>query len=56
MVKNSLKDKLSKNAQTYGSWLTIPSLLVPEILAPAGFEWLVVDMEHTSIELGDLLS
>jgi 2-keto-3-deoxy-L-rhamnonate aldolase RhmA len=26
-----------------------------EILAPAGFEWLVVDMEHSSIELGELL-
>ena len=35
--------------------MTIPHILIPEILAPAGFERLVVDMEHSSIELGDLL-
>ena len=55
MLKNSLKEKLSKTEQTYGCWVTIPHILIPEILAPAGFEWLVVDMEHSSIDLGDLL-
>jgi 2-dehydro-3-deoxyglucarate aldolase len=29
--------------------------LIPEILSPAGFDWLAVDMEHSSIDLGDLL-
>ncbi len=44
-----------KRKQTYGCWVTIPHILIPEILAQADFEWLVVDMEHSSIELGDLL-
>jgi len=55
MKKNPLKKILSEKKQTYGCWVTIPHILIPEILAPAGFEWLVVNMEHSSIELGDLL-
>jgi len=55
MKKNPLKKILSEKRQTYGTWITIPHPLIPEILAPAGFEWLVVDMEHSSIGLGDLL-
>ncbi len=30
--------------------------LIPEILGQAGFDWLAVDMEHSSIELTGLLS
>lgn len=36
---------------TIGSWLTIPSTTIAEIMACAGFDWLVVDMEHSSIGL-----
>jgi len=56
MKKNPLKKILSEKRQTYGSWITIPHILIPEILAPAGFDWLVIDMEHSSIELRDLLT
>ncbi len=56
MKKNPLKKILSERRQTYGSWVTIPHPLIPEILASAGFEWLVIDMEHSSIELRDLLT
>ena len=48
--KNSLiKKKLKSKELTIGSWLTIPSTEVVEILSTAGFEWLVIDLEHTSI-------
>lgn len=47
----SLKKKLQNKELTIGSWLTIPSIEVVEILATAGFEWLVIDLEHTSITL-----
>jgi 2-dehydro-3-deoxyglucarate aldolase len=46
-----LKEKLSKNKLTIGSWITIGHPSVVEIMASAGFEWLVIDMEHTSISL-----
>lgn len=47
----NLKTKLIKNELTIGSWITIGHPNVAEIMADAGFEWLVVDMEHTSIDL-----
>ena len=33
-----------------GSWITIYSLEIVEIMADAGFEWLCVDMEHSAID------
>ncbi len=51
----SLKTRLARNELTIGSWVTLAHLLIPEILAPAGFDWLVVDMEHSSIGLSELL-
>jgi 2-dehydro-3-deoxyglucarate aldolase len=50
---NSLKDKLSNKSLTIGSWVTIPSTEIIEILSTAGFEWLVIDLEHTSITLSE---
>lgn len=51
----SLKAKLSQNELTIGSWVTLGHPLIPEILAPAGFDWLVVDLEHSSIGISELL-
>lgn len=46
-----LKDKLASGAVTLGSWMTIGSTAIAEILARAGFEWLVVDLEHSTISI-----
>lgn len=48
----SLKNKLQNNTLSIGSWITIGHPAVIDIMASAGFEWLVIDMEHTSIDLG----
>lgn len=45
------KHKLLNNKLTIGSWITIGHPNIIEVMATAGFEWLVVDMEHTSIDL-----
>lgn len=47
----SLKNKLKKNQLTIGSWIMMGHPMSVEIMALAGFEWLVVDIEHTSIDL-----
>lgn len=47
----NLKQKLARRQQTTGSWITIGSPVVAEIMAKAGFDWLVVDMEHSAITL-----
>ena len=48
---NSLKNKLRNNELTIGSWIMMNDVMSVEVLALAGFEWLVVDIEHTSIDL-----
>lgn len=47
----SLKQKLKNNELTIGSWIMIGNPMSVEVMALAGFEWLVVDIEHTSIDL-----
>lgn len=47
----SLKNKLKNNQLTLGSWITIGHPSIVDIMSSAGFEWLVIDIEHTSIDL-----
>ena len=47
----SLKKKLINNEVTIGSWIMIGDPISVEVMALAGFEWLVIDIEHTSIDL-----
>jgi 2-dehydro-3-deoxyglucarate aldolase len=49
--KTNLKNKLSKNQLTIGSWITLGHPSIAEIMANAGFDWLTVDMEHSVITL-----
>ncbi len=35
-----------------GSWITLGHPAVAEIMATAGFDWLVVDLEHSAINIG----
>ena len=46
-----LKNKLKNNELSIGSWITIGHTVVVDVMASAGFDWLVVDLEHTSIDL-----
>jgi len=45
----TLKRKLKEKDLNIGSWLTIGHTAIVEIMAQAGFEWLVVDMEHSPL-------
>ena len=53
-MNNNLKSKLKSKELSIGSWLTIPSTEIIEILSTANFEWLVIDMEHTTITFNEL--
>lgn len=50
-VRSGLKDRIRGGARSVGSWLTIPAPAVAEIMAAAGFDWLVVDLEHSALSL-----
>lgn len=45
----NLKEKLKNNQLTIGSWISIGHTGIVEVMASAGFEWLVIDFEHTSM-------
>ena len=47
----NLKQKLKNNELPIGSWIMMGTPMSVEVMALAGFEWLVVDIEHTSINL-----
>jgi 2-keto-3-deoxy-L-rhamnonate aldolase RhmA len=47
----NLKKRIKKRELTIGSWITIGHTVVAEIMARAGYDWLVVDMEHSAITL-----
>ncbi len=49
-----LKSKLARNALTIGSWITLGHPAIAEIMAAAGFDWLVLDTEHSVLELSDV--
>lgn len=46
----SLKAQLKNNQVTIGTWITIGHPSVVEILSSAGFEWMVLDLEHAPID------
>lgn len=50
----SLKSRLSRSEITIGSWVTLGHPSIAEIMAAAGFDWLVLDMEHSVLELGEV--
>ena len=49
----TLKEALRTRTPTFGSWVSFPLEMSAEIMARAGFEWLVLDMEHAPIDFAD---
>lgn len=46
VFENPLKRRLQEGARTAGAWVQIASPITAEILSQAGFDWLLIDMEH----------
>lgn len=54
--KNRFKESLLKNQHQKGLWLTLASSYSTEALAGAGFDWLLLDMEHSPNEMDTILA
>jgi 4-hydroxy-2-oxoheptanedioate aldolase len=54
--RNRFKAGLASGNTQFGLWLGIPDNSAAEILAGAGFDWLVIDHEHGAFDLRDVLS
>jgi 4-hydroxy-2-oxoheptanedioate aldolase len=48
MRTNQVKEKLKRGEVALGAWLSLPGVPSARIMARLGFDWLVVDMEHTA--------
>ena len=55
-VENRVKCLLQEGRKTAGAWLQIGSPMAAEILAQAGFDWLIIDMEHGPSDILNLVS
>ena len=51
MALDTLRNKINSKKLTLGSWITLGHPAIAEIMARAGFDWLVVDLEHSVIDL-----
>ena len=47
----SLKSKLAQSQFTIGSWITLAHPAIAEIMSNAGFDWLVIDLEHSVVTI-----
>ena len=47
MKTNTVKKNLARKEPSIGSWLNLASPLAAEYMAHAGWDWLVVDTEHS---------
>jgi 2-dehydro-3-deoxyglucarate aldolase len=55
-MNNPLKQRLAAGERLFGCWLTLASPLVAEALACAGFDFLVVDGEHSPADAMDTVA
>ena len=39
------------NNLSIGTWISLPNESIAEIFAKAGYEWIVIDLEHSSITI-----
>ena len=54
MKNNFVKEKIAKGSTVIGTWNTLASTLVSEVMAHAGFDFLIIDLEHGPFVLSDL--
>ena len=53
-MKNPVKQKLKNGQKTIGGFLQTLSPVAAEIMAQAGFDWLIVDLEHSPGDFANL--
>jgi 2-dehydro-3-deoxyglucarate aldolase len=49
-----IRNKLSNDESSIGSWMQIPNSSIAEIMGQSGYDWIAVDMEHGSIDINQL--
>ncbi|MDX1488971.1 MAG: aldolase/citrate lyase family protein, partial [Acidiferrobacterales bacterium] len=55
MIENRLKQALNNRQVQVGCWLSLGSHTAAEICASAGFDWVLIDMEHAPNDVPQVL-
>lgn len=50
LPKNTFKSALSEDKQQLGLWLSINDSAIAEMLAGCGYDWILIDVEHTAMD------
>jgi 2-dehydro-3-deoxyglucarate aldolase/4-hydroxy-2-oxoheptanedioate aldolase len=53
-VNQAFKKRLEQGDLLIGAFVSLPSSEIAEILSEVGFDWLFVDMEHTTLNVDDV--
>lgn len=53
---NAFKRALAEGRQQIGLWNSLPGSLVAEVLAGCGYDWVVIDTEHSLTDIPDTLA
>ena len=55
MLASKIKACLKQGKVSIGTWLTMAHLSVAEILADAGYDWVMIETEHTAIDVSEVM-
>ena len=55
MLAHTIKEKFKMDQVSIGSWMSMGHVSIAEILARAGYDWVVVETEHTAIDVSEVL-
>ena len=52
---DKIREKLAKGGSIYGTWVALANTNSAEIVANAGYDFVVIDMQHGGIAANDIL-
>ena len=55
MLARKIKDKMRGGDPSIGTWMSMAHPSIAEILAMAGYDWVVIETEHTAIDVSEVL-
>jgi 2-dehydro-3-deoxyglucarate aldolase len=55
MLAQKIKEKLASGQPSIGTWMSMAHPSIAEIFAMAGFDWVVIETEHTAIDVSEVL-
>ena len=55
MLAADIKAKFKRGEPSIGSWMSMAHVSIAEILASAGYDWVVIETEHTAIDNSEVL-